>query len=186
MARRTSKESKQLATIISLVLNPVVMIAMQSFILIRQFEVTPAQLLYVTLPFAIPVAAYIIVMVFILKRVDYEFTKKESRWPVLIMAVAGLLVSVPLSVQVAPSLTKYLLHLLILMLLVACLTYYWKVSLHTLFFSMTVIMLAAYINQSLILMFILLPVLYWCRITLHKHTPSQLFLGTLLPIILVL
>jgi len=186
MARRTQQDNRKLATFISLVFNPALMIFLQALILLRTYPVTPHQLLLVTMPFIVPSVLYVLIMVFILKRVDYEFTKKESRWPVLILIVLGMLVSVPLSVSITPSMTQLLLRMLVMFIIVTSVTFYWKVSLHTLFFSMTVIMLSSYVDSGLILLYILLPLIYWSRIVLHKHTPSPLLLGTLLPILIVL
>ncbi|KXK26930.1 MAG: hypothetical protein TR69_WS6001000954 [candidate division WS6 bacterium OLB20] len=186
MARTTVKDKRELARTVSLILNPAVMIALQMMIIIRAFAVTPEQLFKVSLPFLLPVSCYIIIMVFVLKKVDYDFTSRMSRWPVLILAIGGLLISVPASLQMAPELTGFLMRMLVLFVLIATVTFYWKVSLHMVFFSMTVMMLAVYIQQSLIVMYVFLPLLYWARIYLHKHTPSQLLLGTILPVLVII
>lgn len=123
MARTTVKDKRELARTVSLILNPAVMIALQMMIIIRAFAVTPEQLFKVSLPFLLPVSCYIIIMVFVLKKVDYDFTSRMSRWPVLILAIGGLLISVPASLQMAPELTGFLMRMLVLFVLIATVTF---------------------------------------------------------------
>ncbi|MBW7953924.1 hypothetical protein H3C67_03990 [Candidatus Dojkabacteria bacterium] len=174
------------AVIVSFLLNPLIMVFLQILLIHRVYNISLESIFLTTSAFIVPVIGYILFAVVITKRADYEFTNKESRFPVLVIALLGLIISIAISLQINSVLTEYLLKFLVIMLILSILTYYWKVSFHATFFGLTVLYFASLVSSVLLLLYILLPLLFWARMELKKHTQLQLIIGSLIPLIAVL
>lgn len=73
----------------------------------------------------------------------------------------------------------------IIALVAGGISFFWKISLHMIGASSTISYLAVLVGPIALLALPLIPILAWSRLALKRHTPAQLFGGTLLPPLLI-
>jgi len=73
----------------------------------------------------------------------------------------------------------------IIALVAGGISFFWKISLHMIGASSTISYLAVLIGPIALAALPLIPLLAWSRLVLKRHTPGQLFAGTLLPPIMI-
>lgn len=73
----------------------------------------------------------------------------------------------------------------IIALVAGGISFFWKISLHMIGASSTVSYLTMLVGPLALAALPIIPVLAWARLVLKRHTPWQLFAGTLLPPILI-
>lgn len=73
-----------------------------------------------------------------------------------------------------------------IMILGGFISYYWKVSAHTIGLSTTITFLSLIVGPWILWSAVVIPFLGWARLKLHRHTPLQLIIGTMLPPITII
>lgn len=73
----------------------------------------------------------------------------------------------------------------IIALVAGGISFFWKISLHMIGASSTISYLAVLIGPVALFTLPLIPVLAWSRLVLKRHTPGQLFFGTVLPPVII-
>ncbi|MBI3495240.1 hypothetical protein HY065_01285 [Candidatus Berkelbacteria bacterium] len=66
-------------------------------------------------------------------------------------------------------------------LIIGIISFFWKISLHMVGASATITYLTLLLGPVALAGLPLIPALAWSRLVLKRHTPSQLFFGTVLP-----
>lgn len=180
-------KATKLALFVSAVLNPAAWIGLSGILLVRYFDLGFDQAFLLFAPVVIPAAIYITVVVFILKKTDIEFTDVKSRPPILMIAVAGLLLSLLMAETINSGLAVILNRSLLILSVTTAITFYWKISFHAIFYTMSVLLFYRLLEYpALLLLLYLLPLLYWSRITLKKHEFAQLILGTIMSFLILI
>jgi hypothetical protein len=183
---QTELTDKRLAVVTSILLNPAVWSILTLAILFRVFGVSLNEALEIFIPGFIPVFLYVVAAVVLTKKADIEFTDVRTRPPLLVIACLGALISTLISARIAPGVNFYLTRSLIVLVLTTAITFYWKISFHAIFFSMSVLTMARLLHPAFIMLFIFLPILYWARIVLKKHKLIQLLCGTVITFLVLL
>jgi len=113
------------------------------------------------------------------KKWDME-TKKERR-PVFILFITLTLISSAVIFFYGNQLLLQLnIIILTLMFILFIITYFWKISLHMSLNTAGVIILNYLYNWNWWWFFFVIPIIFWARLKLRKHTISQLFAGLIL------
>ncbi len=183
---QTKLTDKRLAVITSFLLNPAIWSMLTLAILFRVFDVSFNDALEIFIPGFVPVFLYVAVTVVLTRKSDIEFTDVRTRPPLLVIACLGALISTVISARLAPGVNYYLTRSLIVLVLTTAITFYWKISFHAIFFSMSVLTMARLLHPAFIMLFVFLPVLFWSRIILKKHKLIQLICGTLITFLVLL
>lgn len=176
---------KLIAIFISIILHPLMMTIILAISISLYFNLTFDKYFSVFATPLIMVAIYIFFAVFIFKISDIEFSDVKTRPPLLITANIGLFISILIANILVPDLAYLLVRLLLVFLIVTFISFYWKISLHAIFFTLTVTFLSISFDIKFLSFLVLLPALYWSRIYLHKHHISQLIAGSLLSFLLL-
>jgi len=180
------RNKKKLAIIVSTILHPIVMTVIIAFAISIRFELSIQVFLAVfSVPFLM-ISTYIVFSVFIFKINDIEFTDVKKRPPLLIVSNIGLLIALGVSNILSPQLSSVLNRMLIIFICIAIISFYWKISLHSTFFTMTIVLLSIYFDLDYLIFLILTPSLYWSRTYLYKHKINQLMAGSIISLLLLL
>jgi len=111
----------------------------------------------------------------------WDMEKKEERRPIFILVAALMLIS---SVVIFFFGNQVLLQLniiiLTLVLVLFVITYFWKISLHMSMNTAGVIVLNYLYHWHWWWFFVTIPLIFWARLRLKKHTPAQLFAGLII------
>ena len=65
-------------------------------------------------------------------------------------------------------------------------SYYWKISAHMAGFSTALTQIALLTGPWVLWGVIAIPFLVWARLVLHRHTPTQLFIGVVVPPLIII
>lgn len=182
---KKADNSRFVALIISWGLHPITMFLIMSAGIVYQYQLNLVKFISIFSVPLITVSLYIIIVVFVLKTADIEFTDVKKRPPLLIIATISFIISLILGRSTVPEINHVITRLVIVLIIVTSISFYWKVSFHALFFSMTVFYLAGNFSPLFLMLFSLIPSLYWSRIHLHKHELAQLIVGTIISTIII-
>lgn len=113
---------------------------------------------------------------------DIDVTNRQERYGIMsIYLVAHILNLFLAFLYMTPEFVEKLLIITIAYTTIYIITFYWKISLHM---SINVIGIT-FINMATgwhyIWLYALIPLVAWSRLKLEKHTPKQLFWGTVIP-----
>lgn len=177
--------SKNIASFLSFVFGPVVWLPLLLVVFMMKTGLTDNQtriLFPVLFIFQVCVPLFYIVIAYKLGKVtDLDLTKRQERTTPFIIAFFSLIISL-IVVKLFGSLLLFHFYSLFTILLVinGIITLYWKISLH----------MAITVTGSLIInflyhwqfpqLFLSIPLVYWSRFSLKKHTKSQLIVAFLL------
>ncbi len=119
------------------------------------------------------------------KKIDLDL--RSERPPFLLIVVSGLLLSIILSKSYSNQILRDgVLYLIIINILAAIISCFYKISLHMIL-NTTVFILINYVFQWHLWIFvIIIPLIGWSRIFLEKHDVYQVISGILLPGLLAL
>ncbi len=108
----------------------------------------------------------------------------RSRLLVIFVSLILLMLFASFQMDQPQPLHANLITILVLGLLVAGITYYWKISLHMLGVSTFLVAMMYSLDRDLFfwLGVFLIPLVTWARLVLHRHTPYQLTAGFLVGI----
>lgn len=108
----------------------------------------------------------------------WDMKSKEERRPFFIMMLVLTIISL-LVIYFFGNAFLLNLNIILISLLVILfgITYYWKISLHTSLNTATAILVNSLFNWTLPLLYLTIPLIFWARLKLKKHTTSQLIAG---------
>lgn len=174
-----NKVNKLLATAVSIVLHPIVMFICISIFLMNYYQLDALTFSKIFGFLIVSITSYVFFSVVISKTTDIEFTERRQRPPLLIVLIIGMLLAIYIANNLAPQLLTLMWKLLAVISILTLVSFFWKISFHAMFFSLTVFILARFISTDYLFLLILLPLLYWSRISLKKHHILQLIAGSL-------
>lgn len=113
---------------------------------------------------------------------DVHVTRREQRWPLLLVALVSILVGLTLLwvMHAEPVMIREVLLILVGLLLTGCITLAWKISIH--------VAVAAFVFLHAFDGFVFGPhlavamvaIISWARVQLQHHTSSQVFAGAVI------
>ncbi len=114
----------------------------------------------------------------------WDLPKKEERRAIFILLIVCSLVSFVVVNTYATLLFRDIFMMfLILGLISAVITFFWKISIHMLLDTMGTLILNYLFDWQLLFLFILIPLVAWARFKLKRHTISQIVAGFSLSLI---
>ncbi|NCN24465.1 hypothetical protein CO101_03665 [Candidatus Berkelbacteria bacterium CG_4_9_14_3_um_filter_39_23] len=181
---------KTWAKIISFILNPDILI---SLILIIGVSYSPASMsnkFYAS--FAIIIFNYFILFYWrkLLEetgiRIDDTLKNKTVQKMRVIVLMPEFLIYIAETALVAQfgsiqPIMAIMLSLITIAVLSGLISIFWKISAHAEGFIFLVAVLSFYISPIYWSLIGILPVIWWARLSLDRHTPTQLAMGTLVP-----
>ncbi len=116
------------------------------------------------------------------KVTDVHVTRREQRWPLLLVALVSILVGLGLMLVrgAEPVMIREVLLILAGLLVTGAITLVWKISIHVA--VATFVFLHAFASQPYgpYLAVILIAITSWARVQLSHHTSSQVFAGAII------
>ncbi|MFO7928943.1 MAG: hypothetical protein R6U35_04690 [Candidatus Humimicrobiaceae bacterium] len=119
---------------------------------------------------------------------DIHLPKKENRIKPLIVAIISYIMGFfVLYVLGAPVFLKAIFALsLINAVLLTTITYFWKVSFHTSWITITSISFYILFGRWMLLLLLLIPLIGWARVKIKRHTIMQVVMGAAISAIVAL
>ncbi len=173
------------AKFISLALGPVVLWPATVIIFLWKTNL-PADKRLVLLPVLLLLQAVIplayVLLAFKHKKIsDLDLTKRNERYTPLLITFICLLISLPFIYFLGNKTLVYLFALLSLLLLVnGFITLFWKISFHMALDTVFVLLVNYLFHWTLPILYLTIPLVFWSRLTLKKHTIAQLIGGLVL------
>lgn len=117
-----------------------------------------------------------------LKKVTgWDLPKREERYWFLILTLVSYLFSIALIYFFG---NKFLLNLslifFVLIIVISIITYFWKISLHASINTVGPILLNFLFSWQLPWLYLSVPLVYWARLKLKRHTLWQLIAGSII------
>lgn len=192
----TNQTTKKIAEIVSVILNPGVLAILILFMAIYKSH----------MPFNIALGWYIAVLVLncIIPGLIYLFfthhgyvfddtlhNKHVHRERIILFGVFLSVTAVELLVmaltrQFYQPLFAVIIGGIVAIIIAGAVSYFWKVSMHSsmiTFFTMMIVFIFGYQYWPV---FLLIPLIWWARLVLYRHTIWQLFAGMFFSILIVL
>lgn len=187
----TTKQEKNqltyiLALAISLILNPINMILLILIGISISFKIPYLTIFAVMFPFILTTSLFIIYKVIVKKDSDWDFTKLEMRKNLGITSALGYVVTIILAYIFVPDLTFLFLKAGIVIIIAGLITLKWKISFHAIGYTCFCLTYIELFGPIWLLTFLLMPIMYWARLKLLRHTLPQLLAGSLLSLIIML
>ncbi len=119
---------------------------------------------------------------------DLHLPKKENRIRPLIVAIISYIMGFfVLYVLEAPLFLKAMFAIsLINAVILTTITYFWKISFHTSWITVTSISFYVLFGKWMLLLFLLIPLIGWARVKIRRHTIMQAILGIIISGIITL
>lgn len=109
---------------------------------------------------------------------DYDVTKRDERFAPLSITMFSFLISLILTGLVGNALIFEFSAIIFVILLVNLLiTFSWKISLHMGINVASSMLINALYGWKFSFLYLSIPLIYWSRYTLHRHSPKQLIGG---------
>jgi len=131
--------------------------------------------------------SYILILFKRKKVTDLDLTKREERYGPLIVFVICLLITI-FCIYLVGADMLFRLYLIILTLLIinALITIFWKISFHVGVITIGVIMINFLYYWQWPILYLTIPLVFWARLELKKHTVGQLLGGLILNAVIIL
>jgi hypothetical protein len=187
MARESQEKSKLtfVAEAISIPISPIVMIILMVFGVCIKYSISLLNFTVILLPFFLFTLAYIFYKFVIKHDSDYDMTKLKMRRYLGIPATIGFAISFLLAHQFYPFLDEMFLRAWIIILITGLVTLRWKISLHSIGYSCFCFTFIELFGPIWIITLLFLPLVYWDRLILKRHTLKQLLAGTILSLLIL-
>lgn len=121
---------------------------------------------------------------------DSLFNKQVQKERIIIFSVFLAIVALELLILVLTNVYQPLLAVftggVITLVIGGLITYFWKISVHSTLTTFFVVMLVLLFGWQVWLVILLIPLVFWSRITLARHTFLQLFFGFIFSLAVVL
>lgn len=174
---------KRVAQTISIILGPLIWpIAVSAIVLESGLSTQKTSFLLPTLLFFQVIIPYVYIFRAYKKKniSDLDITKREERYKVMIIALFSFLLSLGFVLLIGnPLILKLFILTFILLLTNTFITFFWKISLHMTLNIVFVLTMNYLYNWRLPILYACLPLVFWSRLYLKKHTITQL-LGALI------
>lgn len=117
----------------------------------------------------------------------WDLPKRKERYPFLTLVFITNLISLFLAYQFGTKLLFDLNILLITCLIILfAITFYWQISLHTALNTLGAILINFLFGWNLPFLYLTIPLIFWARLVLNKHSIIQLLTGILVSGIIAL
>jgi hypothetical protein len=187
MAQTTTKKALiKIAEIISIILNPVLMVFVMILALSIRFDIPYLTIATIMAPFLITTTGYVIYHTYVIRDADLDLTQLKTRKYLGVTSFAGLMLTYAISNYLYPDLNEVFYRVGIVVLISGLISLKWKISFHAIGYSSLAFSFARLFGLHWLALILLLPVLYWARLTLKKHTIKQLIAGSLLSLVMLL
>ncbi len=182
---------KRIASLTSNILNPLflglVLIVLFSF---AATSSTLEALKWSLILIALSIVPVYLILVYMVKKgkIDNIFTVvREQRTRIYmvagICAVVACLILILL--EAPPELVATAIAGLSSAVIYMCVNLWWKISLHTAFVSASVVLLVILYGWVAMVSIVLLPLMFWSRVELKRHSPAQVVAGAILAALIV-
>lgn len=174
---------KKLAKIVSLALGlPWIIVLV--YILLTQVHLSQEQLfqlLGVSVVFHIVVpGVYLFWAMKTGKIADLDITKREQRFGILTVLLLSYFSSLFIIQRIGNDLLFHIFAIILAYIsVVYIITFFWKISLHMGVNVLSVILVNYFYGWNMPWLYLAIPLIFWSRYTLRKHTPLQLVIGAL-------
>ena len=188
MAQRPQEKSKLtfVAEVLSLALSPVNMIILMIIGISIRFEIPMLYFLGILSPFIIFTLIYICYKFFIARDSDLDMTKLRMRRHIGYFSTVGFGISFLLAHNFFPFLDGMFLRAWIIIFITGLVTLKWKISFHAVGYASFCFTFIELFGQAWLVTLVLLPVIFWSRLQLKRHTFAQLVAGTLLSLVIII
>lgn len=174
---------KKLAQIISVILGPVIW-PIAIIIMILKSGLSTQQI-FILLPILLFLQVFIpylyIFRSYKLKKIsDLDITKREERYKAMTITSISFFISLFFIYFFGNNLLiKFSIMILLIIIINTLITFFWKISLHMTMNIVVSILINYLFNWQLPILYLTIPLVFWSRLYLKKHTISQL-LGALI------
>jgi hypothetical protein len=176
---KSQKNLILIAKFISVITNPLNLLLLAIFLIGINRDLPINAILY-SIPLFASILIYILFRIYIVRDGDLDLTKLKSRKYLGVTALIGLTLSYMISSPHFPQLNDLYAKTGLVIFVAGLVSMYWKISFHAIGFSSFVALLTLeYTNLLFLLLFLLLPIIFWARIILKKHSLKQLIVGAL-------
>jgi len=171
-----------MAQFISNLFNIATWLPIISFSLLAKAQLTSDQLkkiipAIIIFQLIIPLG-YILFLYFKKEITDLDMTKREERIKPLIVSTISALISLALIYLSGNKLIITFYFIIFILILVNTLiTLFWKISFHMAANTAAAILLNFIFDWKLPFLYLLIPLIFWSRLKLKKHTVAQLLAG---------
>ena len=187
MASKSTKTSLNLfAQFVSIVLNPVLMVFVMILGLSMRFSIPYLTVMLIMGPFILTTLGYVAYHRYIIKDADLDLTQLKTRRYLGITSFAGLMVSFAISHYLYPELDIIFYRVGGIILISGLISQKWKISFHSIGFTSLAFAYYRLFGFESLALLVLLPLLYWSRLILKKHTIKQLIAGSILSMIILI
>lgn len=183
--------SKKLAICLSFILGPFTWLPFLLLVFIFKSDLTKNQIgillpsLFILLV-GIPLS-YILLAYKGKSITDIDLSKRQERFIPLIIAFISLLISfIVVKLYGSPFLQNLILLFILLLCVNGVITLFWKISFHMAANVVGSLLLNFLYKGQLPILYLTIPIIYWSRLKLKKHTHSQLIAALFLNAIIVL
>ncbi|MBI2405565.1 hypothetical protein HYV21_00725 [Candidatus Microgenomates bacterium] len=109
---------------------------------------------------------------------EWDLPEKKERIPFfVIITISSAITMLPVKYFGNQFLFTLIEILFVLMLINVLITYFWKISLHTGINTLGSILVNFLLGWELPILYITIPIIFWARRNLNKHTTTQLLAG---------
>lgn len=183
--------SGKLAKLLSVVLGPQVWLPVFLLIFIFKTGLTREQitvLLPTLLVFQVFIPLGYLYFAFKSGKVaDLDLTKREERHVPLIVSLISWLISLVLVCFFGNQLLLHLyLIIFVLIIITTVITKFWKISLHMSINTLGSILVNFLFNWKFPFLYFSIPLVFWARLRLKKHTVNQLLAGFIINAVFIL
>ena len=187
MARKQQEKSKLVfaAEVISLALNPVNMIILMVIGVSIRFDIPLFDFVAILSPFFILTLVYIVYKLLIKKDSDLDMTKLRMRRHIGYFSTAGFIISFILSHLYFPFMDGMFLRASIVIIVAGLVTLKWKISFHAIGYTSFCFTFVELFGPIWGITLILLPLVFWSRLILKRHTMAQLVAGSVLSLVIL-
>lgn len=179
--------SIKVAQLISILLGPQIWLPVLFFIIIFRLGAHPGLFFSILFLQVIIPLAYLYLAPKLGLGTHWDLPKRQERYPFLAIVLIGSLISLFLSYQFG---TKFLFDLnsltVIFLIVFFLITLYWQISLHTALNTFGAILVNFLFDWNLAFLYLTIPTILWARLTLKRHTLSQLMAGIIISAIITL
>lgn len=174
------------AHVISLALNPVNMITLIIVGFSIRFQIPFFMMLGILTPFILFMLVFFFYRIVVKRDSDLDLTKLEMRKYIGVSATAGFLISFWLAHQYFPFLDTMFLRAGIIIVISGLITLKWKISFHSIGYTSFCLTFYELFGLPWLISLVLLPIVFWSRLYLKRHTFGQLLMGSLLCLVVVI
>ena len=112
---------------------------------------------------------------------NFDITKRTQRYKPLILFLMLLVLCIGIALITGSHMNlKYLTVLFLIVVVNIIITFYWKISLHMTLNIVAIVFINYAYHWKLGFLFLLLPIIFWSRYYLKRHTVSQLLAGMII------